>query len=105
MRFSDREPWEIIVGFALLGLTMAGASYAYASLYDYSKPTNGFGIEVWLVSMILCPPQLIFAMCIDCEVTGWDGFTMYSIIGALNAALYAGVGCIVAIVVWTRKRT
>jgi hypothetical protein len=31
-------------------------------------------------------------MCIDCEVIGWDGFIMYSIVAVLNAALYALVG-------------
>ena len=75
---------------------MAGACYAYAAFYDYSKATNGFDILAGFVSMILCPPQLIFVMCLDCEVTGWDGFTMYSIIAALNMALYALVGKIVS---------
>jgi hypothetical protein len=34
-------------------------------------------------------------MCIDCEVSGWDGFTTYSIIGLLNTLLYAAVGYMV----------
>jgi hypothetical protein len=84
-----REPWQVIVGFALLGLAIAGAWYAYAAFHDYTKPLNGFDSALILVSAILCPPQLLFAFCIDCEVGGWDGFIMYSIIGVLNAALYA----------------
>jgi hypothetical protein len=100
LRLSDREPWEIILGFALLGLAIAAASYLYAAFYDYSKPTNALDIAVGFVSMILCPPQLIFVMCIDCEVIGWDGFIMYSIIAVLNAALYALVG---KVVTYSRK--
>ena len=96
MRLLNREPWEIIVGFALLGLVIAAAAYAYAAFYNYGKPTNAFDIAMMFVSVILCPPQLIFAMCLDCEVIGWDGFTMYSIIGVLNAALYAIIGKIVS---------
>ena len=53
---------------------------------------NGFDFALMTVSVILCPTQLIFVMCIDCEVIGWDGFILYSIIGGLNVALYALVG-------------
>jgi phage tail sheath gpL-like len=92
VRLLDREPWEIIVGFALLGLATAAASYAYALFHDPGKPLNVLDVA----SMVLCPTQFVFAMCIDCEVTGWDGFTTYSIIGALNMALYAVIGKIVS---------
>jgi hypothetical protein len=95
-----RKPWKTIVGFALLGLAIAGACYAYAASYDYTKPTNGLNFALTAISMILCPPQLLFAFCIDCEVVGWDGFTRYSIVGVLNAALYSVIG---ALVVGLRK--
>jgi hypothetical protein len=96
VRLLNREPWQIIVGFALLGLVMAAAAYAYAAFYNYDKPTNAFDIVMMFVSVILCPPQLLFVLCIDCEVTGWNGFTLYSIVGALNMALYAIIGKIVS---------
>jgi len=86
---------KTILGFALLGLAIAGACYLYAAFYDYTKPTNGFDVALVAVSMILCPPQLLFSFCIDCEVIGWGGFIMYSIIGVLNAALYAMIGYMV----------
>ena len=57
---------------------------------------NVFDFALTTVSVILCPTQLIFVMCIDCEVIGWDGFILYSIIGALNVALYGLVGVAVA---------
>ena len=53
-----RKSWKTIVGFALLGLAVAGACYAYAALYDYSKPMNGFDFTLTTISMIVCPPQL-----------------------------------------------
>ena len=89
-----RRPWKIIVGFALLGLAIAGACYAYAATYDYTKPMNGLDGTAMLVSLIFCPPQLLFTFCIDCEVIGWDGLIQYAIIGFFNAALYAVVGAI-----------
>ena len=88
--------WKTIVGFALLGLVIAAISYAYAASYDYAKPMNGLRFATMIVSLILCPPQLLFAACIDCEVIGRGGFIMYSIIGALNAVLYAAIGFVVA---------
>jgi hypothetical protein len=96
------KPWKTIVGFALLGLALAGASYAYAAFYNYDKPTNGTDFALMTISMILCPPQLLFALCIDCEVIGWGGFALYLIVGALNAALYAAIG---GVVVGLRKQS
>jgi hypothetical protein len=96
MRLHDLKSWQIIVGFAFLGLVAAGASYGYAAFYDYTKLMNAFDFALTTVSVILCPTQLVFAMCIDCEVIGWGGFVMYSIIGVLNVALYALIGTAVA---------
>lgn len=97
-----RKPWQIIVGFALLGLAIAAAIYVYSIFYDYTKPPNGSDLAVGIASFVLCPPTLLFVGCIDCEVIGWDGFYMFSIIGLLNAALYAAIG---AVVVASRKRS
>jgi hypothetical protein len=91
---------KTIVGFALLGLAITGACYAYTSFYDYAKPMNGLKFALVAISVILCPPQLLFAICIDCDVVGWSGFTVYSIIGVLNALLYAAIG---PVLVSTRK--
>jgi hypothetical protein len=95
------KPWKTIVGFALLGLAIAGGCYLYAAFYDYAKLMNGLDFALMTLSVILCPTQLIFAFCIDCEVIGWNGFIMYSIVGVLNAALYSVIG---ALVVGLRKR-
>jgi len=86
---SKRQPWQIVVGFALVGLAVAGVCYAYAALHDYNKPMSGFDLALLIVSIVLCPSQLLFALCIDCEAIGLNGLIMYSIIGALNAGLYA----------------
>jgi hypothetical protein len=90
-----RKPWKTIVALALLGLSIAAVSYAYAAFHDYSKPMNGLHFALLATSVVLCPPQLLFAFCIDCEVIGWGGFIMYSIIAVLNVAIYAAVGMIV----------
>ncbi len=94
------KPWKTIVGFALLGLAIAGGCYLYAAFHDYTKPMNGLDFALMTVSVILCPTQLIFAFCIDCEVVGWNGFIMYSIIGVLNAVAYSVIG---ALIVGLRK--
>jgi len=86
------KPLKIIAAFALMGLAIALISYAAAALDDYTKPMEGFRVAFWTASMILCPPQFLFAGCIDCEVVGINGLIMYSIIGVLNAALYAVIG-------------
>jgi hypothetical protein len=97
-----RKPWKIIVGFGLIGLAIAAVCYAYAAFYDYTKPMNGLRFAMVALSLILCPPQLLFAACIDCEVIGRGGFIMYSIVGVLNTVLYAAIG---SVVVRLRKKS
>jgi hypothetical protein len=96
LQFVMPKSRKIVFGFALLGLAVAGVCYAFAALHDYSKPWTGLDSSLTLLSVIVCPPQLIFAFCIDCEVVGWNGFVQYAIIGLLNTALYVAVGAVVA---------
>jgi hypothetical protein len=90
-----RRGWKTIIVFALLGMAIAAICYAYAAFYDYTKPMNGLRFAMVCISVILCPPQLLFATCIDCEVIGRGGFIMYSIVGVLNTALYAAIGSVI----------
>jgi hypothetical protein len=92
--FCDAKSWKIVFGFALLGLAVTGVCYVFAALHDYSKPWTGLDSALTLLSFIVCPPQLIFALCIDCEVVGWNGFIQYAIIGLFNTALYAAIGAV-----------
>jgi hypothetical protein len=89
------EQSKMTIGFGAAGLLVAVVCGIYAALVDYTTPTDGFGLLIALISMIACPPQLLFALCIDCEVIGWGGLVMYSIIGVLNVVLYSAIGFIV----------
>ena len=91
-----RKFGQIVAGFALLGVLGAAGAYAYNASSDPAKPLNGVDDAITLASFVLCPPTLFLVECIDCEATGWDGFATFSIIGLLNAGLYAIVGIVVA---------
>lgn len=84
------------MGFALLGLVIAGAVYAYSTFRAYTKPESGLQNVVDIASVIVCPPTLLFATCLDCEWIGWGGFVMFSIVAPLNTLLYAGLGAAIA---------
>ena len=88
---------QIALGFALLGFLLTGFPYATEVFYDYTKPANNLEVAAGLTSVVLCPPTLLFAACIDCEASGWGGFIKYLIVGGLNAALYAVIGVRVAV--------
>jgi hypothetical protein len=90
------ESRKIVFGFAVLGLAVAGICYAFSSLHDYSRPMTGFESTLILLSIVVCPPQLILAFCMGCEVIGWSGLFQYAVVGFFNTALYAGVGALVA---------
>ena len=75
---------------------MAVAYYAYASSAHYTDPMSKLDTTLNALSLVLCPAQLVFGFfCIDCEATGYAGLIMYSIVGVLNASLYALIGFIV----------
>ena|ERR1700739_5015119 len=97
----SRSPRQIIIGTAFLGVVMTAIVYACESLVDFSAPPGRFDIPLAVLALVLCPPQLLFAWCIDCEVTGWGGLIVFSIVGSLNAGLYAIYGLIL---VALRKR-
>ena len=86
-----RRRWRTIIGFAALGLLVALVLYVRALVYDYTKPISPIDQALGIASFIFCPPTLLLVLCIDCEITGWDGLFIFTIIGFLNAALYAGI--------------
>lgn len=97
MRLLDRKPWQIIVGFAVVGLAMAVASYAYLLFHEPAKQMSVLDFAMMFASFVLCPAQLlVLAICMDCKTTGWYLFVIYSKIGALNMVLYAIIGKIVS---------
>jgi hypothetical protein len=95
-----RKSWKTVLIFSLVGLLIAGAVYLNSVSYDYSKPMSVTQSVLSIATFVLCPPTLLFVMCIDCEVDGRGGLIMFSIIGLLNAALYGFVGSLVV----ARKR-
>ncbi len=89
------KSWKTIMGFSLLGLAIAAVLYVRVQFYDYSKPPDLKDLGLGIASLVVCPPTLLLLICIDCVVTGWSGLIIFSIIGLLNAAIYAGIGAIV----------
>jgi hypothetical protein len=89
-----RKHWKTIAGFALVGLAIAAVLYLQALSQDYTRTRNPGDLLLGFVSFILCPPSWLFVMCIDCEAGGSGGLMMYSVVGLLNAALYAGIGAL-----------
>jgi hypothetical protein len=84
-----------IAWLGLCGFLIGAALYVYSSLFDYTKPLTTFDTLVGLVSFILCPPSLLLALCIDCEVGGVSGMVTFSLVALLNAALYYIIGLVV----------
>jgi hypothetical protein len=92
---------RIVLYFAIFGFLITGFPYALEVLHDHTKTPSDLAVTAGISSLVLCPPTLIFAACIDCEATGWDGFIKYSIAGGLNAAFYAVIG--VGAAVWKKN--
>jgi hypothetical protein len=58
--------WKTIVGFAMLGFAITAGFYILGVYKDYTKPFGLLDAALSLANIILCPPVLLFAWCIDC---------------------------------------
>jgi hypothetical protein len=90
-----RRPAKVIIAFAVFGLAMGFAAYAYHSVVHYVDPFNRRDVNLNELIWFLCPAQVVLGFCIDCEPAGTGSFIMYSIVAVLNAALFALVGLVV----------
>ena len=91
------KQWKTSVGFAVLGFAITAGFYVLGVCKDYTKPFGLLDAVFGLANLILCPPVLLFAWCIDCEYGTPAGFEVnLVIVGLLNALLYAVIGLAVA---------
>lgn len=89
--------WKTIVGFAVLGFAITAGFYIYGAYKDYTKPDGLLDTVVVMANIILCPPVLLFAACIDCEYGTPAGLAVnLVIVGLLNSVLYGVIGLAVA---------
>jgi len=91
-----RERWKTIAVFALLGFAITASFYVLNTYHDYTKSPGPLDLLSYAANVILCPPILLFAWCIDCEYGTPAGITTNLIIvGLLNAAFYATTAMVV----------
>lgn len=89
--------WNTIIGCAVLGFAVTAGFYVLGVYTDYTKPLGLLGAALDVANIILCPPILLFAWCIDCEYGTPAGLEVNLVmVGLLNAALYAVIGLAVA---------
>ena len=85
MRTPCKSPWF----FAFCGIVIAAAIYTRDVFYfDVTQPASAFDVTVGIAEIVLCPPSLLSALCIDCEIGTSAGLQIWSIIALLNGGLY-----------------
>ena len=84
MRTASKSPWF----FALCGIVIAAAIYTHYVSYDFTKPASTVDVTIGIAEIVFCPPSLLSALCIDCEVGTSAGLQIWSIIALLNGGLY-----------------
>jgi hypothetical protein len=87
-----RKSANLIGWLGLCGFLIGAALYVYSSLFNYTKPLTTFDVFFGVLAIVLCPPTLLFVLCIDCEIGGASGVIMFLLIGLMNAALYSAIG-------------
>jgi hypothetical protein len=90
-----RKNSKITIWLGLCGLLIGAALYVYSSLFDYTKPLTASDAVVGLMCFVLCPPSLLFVLCIDCEVGGVSGAIAFLLIALMNAGLYSMIAFLV----------
>jgi len=84
MRTACKSPWF----FALCGVAIAAAIYTHDMFHDFTKPARAVDDALWIAEIVLCPPSLLSALCIDCEIGTSAGLQIWLVIGLLNGGLY-----------------
>ena len=93
-----REWWKTIGGFAAVGFAITVCFYVLWTYHDYGKTFGPLDFVLYAANVILCPPILLFSLCIDCEYGTPAGVEANLItVGLLNTALYAMIGIAVAV--------
>ena len=84
------KDWRIVFRFAALGLAIAAGIYTYFAFF--AVRSTDLDILVGEVSLILCPPSLLCLWYCGHDVATGFAAAIWSVIGPLNAALYALIG-------------
>src|SRR6266852_1936202 len=84
------KDWRVILRFAALGLAIAAGVYAYCAFF--TARTTDLDILVGEVSLILCPPSLLCLWYCRRDIVTGPAAAIWSVVGIMNAALYALIG-------------
>jgi len=81
---------RVIVRSAVLGVTITAVFVTYQLITDPQSPISRSPVFM-LLFVVLCPPSLISLAFNSAEVGSGDFYTLWAVIGVLNAALYGSV--------------
>jgi len=81
---------RIIVRSAVLGFSVTAAFVVYQLVTDVQSPISR-NPAFMLLFVVLCPPSLLSLASNKTEVGSGDFYTLWAVIGVLNAALYGSV--------------
>jgi hypothetical protein len=90
-----------VLRFALVGFAVAVAIVLYSVLTD-SSPSPHPNLPLEVAMALFCPPSLLGAVCIDCEIGTGAFYVIWFFIGLINAVLYGVVGSVIC---YRRSRT
>jgi len=91
---------RVIVRSAILGFSVTAAFVAYQLVTDVQSPISR-SPALMLTFVVLCPPSLLSLTLNSAEVGSNDFYTLWAVIGVLNAALYGSVRAL--LMRWPRK--
>jgi hypothetical protein len=85
-----------ILRFARFGFGVAVAFFCYQLVVDFAA-AYARSPAVMLVFVVLCPPSLLSIFFRDVEIGTRASYFLWTSIGILNAALYAGIRALIPV--------
>lgn len=79
---------------AVMGLAITAVFVSYQLLTDSQSPIAR-NSSLMLTFVVVCPPSIL-SVARQVEVGSQNFYTLWAVIGLLNAALYAGVRALIA---------
>jgi hypothetical protein len=93
-----RKRRKLAISFAFVGLLIAAVLFAYFETDPW--PGSSAALVAGGLALVLCPGSLLFVTWIDIEPQTSAFAVMWLIIGAINFALYGGIGLLVSRFKW-----
>jgi hypothetical protein len=94
---------RLTVAMVAVGFVVTVVLYASIAFTRTSDPPSRLEIGLGVISLVLCPPSVLYTPMFDIDPYSIPGATIWLAIGLINSGLYASLGWLVGRLLWRSR--